>query len=78
MDAMEQILREPQVIEITGLSRTTLWRLEQCGCFPRRRRLGGRSVGWLKSEICEWITSRPQAAGREAQRGAKKREGRAS
>lgn len=66
MDTMEKILRESQVLELVGLSKSTLWRLEQLGAFPRRRRLGSRSVGWLMSEVMEWIASRPQTTDREA------------
>lgn len=35
-----------------------LWRLEKAGRFPRRMKLGPNSVGWLESEIDEWIASR--------------------
>jgi prophage regulatory protein len=45
--------------------RTTVWRWEKEGKFPRRRRLGGRSVAWLNSEIMEWIATRPQADAEE-------------
>jgi prophage regulatory protein len=41
--------------------RTTVWRWEKEGKFPRRRLLGGRSVAWLKSEIMDWMATRPQA-----------------
>jgi prophage regulatory protein len=62
----ERIIREPAVHDITGLSRTTRWRLEREGKFPPRRRLSDNAVGWLESEIREWIASRniprPQAA----------------
>ena len=54
----EAILRWPAVTEISGLSRSTIWRLERDGKFPKRRQLGPKSVGWLKSEIEAWITTR--------------------
>jgi len=54
------ILRTNAVVKATGLSRTTLWRLERRGDFPKRIRLGPNSRGWLQSEIQEWIESRPR------------------
>ena len=47
-----------QVQERTGLSRTTIWRLEQTHQFPARRILAPRRVGWLASEIDHWIAHR--------------------
>ena len=35
----ERILRQSEVLAITGLGRTTLWRLEKRGEFPARRRI---------------------------------------
>ncbi len=54
------ILRTRQVIEATGLSRSSLWRYERDSRFPRRLRLGPNAVGWLESEIEEWLKSRPR------------------
>jgi prophage regulatory protein len=55
----ERILRQSEVLQITGLGRTTLWRLERRGEFPARRRITGNIVGWLLSEVEEWMRSRP-------------------
>lgn len=57
----DRILRQSEVLAITGLGRTTLWRLEKRGEFPARRRITGNIVGWLASEVEEWIRSRPVA-----------------
>jgi prophage regulatory protein len=53
-----RLVRLAEVLERTGLSRTTIWRLERSSKFPRRRRLGLRAVGWLSSEIEEWVLGR--------------------
>ena len=53
-----QILREPQVSVLTGLSRSTRWRLEREGKFPQKRQLSAKSVGWLASEVEEWVRTR--------------------
>jgi prophage regulatory protein len=54
----ETNLRLPRVIEITGLSTSTIWRLEQEGKFPKRIRIGKRAIAWLSSDIQKWITSK--------------------
>ena len=43
---------------MTGLSRSTIYlRMEQ-GKFPEKINLGSRAVGWISSEIKEWIEER--------------------
>jgi prophage regulatory protein len=59
-------LRIRQVIQATGLSRMTIYRLELAGKFPKRRQLSENSVAWLESYISEWIDSRPVARLRAA------------
>ena len=51
-------LRFPSLRKTTGLSRVTIWRMEQDNKFPRRRQLSANAVGWLQSEVEEWIASR--------------------
>ena len=53
-----KFLREPQVSALTGLSKSTRWRLEKDGRFPKKRQLSAKSVGWLAPEIEEWIKTR--------------------
>lgn len=48
-------LRLPTVKARTGLSRSTLYRRVSEGLFPAPVSLGGRSVGWLGSDIDDWI-----------------------
>ncbi len=54
----ESIQRKPVVLARVGLSDPAVWRLERDGLFPKRFKLGGNSVGWLKSEIDAWIELR--------------------
>ena len=54
-----RILREADVFVRTGLSRSTRWRLEKLGGFPKRVRLKGRAVGWRSDDIESWIANRP-------------------
>ena len=53
---MEQkILRLSQVKEITGLSRSTIYLRMSEGSFSKKIDLGGRAIGWVSSEINQWI-----------------------
>jgi prophage regulatory protein len=51
-------LRLPQVKLRTGLSRSTLYAKIQRGEFPAPINLGARAVGWVSSEIEDWIADR--------------------
>lgn len=55
-----RILRVREVVARTGLSRSTLWRLERKGHFPARRQISAGAVGWLESEIEDFLASRPE------------------
>jgi prophage regulatory protein len=46
----------------TGLSRSSIYKKMSDGTFPRQISLGLRSVGWLESDIDDWIASRVQAS----------------
>ena len=56
----DRIIRAKEVVEMTGLSRTTIWRMERYKSFPARVSLGGNSVGWKLSEIQKWLSTRDQ------------------
>ena len=47
----KRILRLPEVIEKTGISRSSIYEQMQLGLFPKQLRLGKRMVGWSESEI---------------------------
>lgn len=52
-----QILRLPAVIERTGLSRTTIYRLTEHG-FPKPIKIGPNAVGWLEEDISAYLMAR--------------------
>ena len=56
-----RLMRFPAVRSRTGLSRSTIWRLERAGAFPRHVRLSPNAVAWVEDEIVGWIR---QKAGR--------------
>jgi len=60
---MPRILRKPAVCELTGLSLSSLYRLERAGQFPRRVRLSERLVGYIEGEVSAWIAERQRKAG---------------
>ncbi|HBR5479339.1 TPA: AlpA family phage regulatory protein [Klebsiella pneumoniae] len=58
----ERVIREAECRQLTGICRTTRYMMEKEGKFPARRKLGGRAVGWLLSEVSAWQQSRSKAA----------------
>lgn len=56
-----KFIRIRQVMQITGLSRMTIYRLELAGNFPKRRKLSQNSVAWREEEVEQWLNSRPVA-----------------
>lgn len=46
------------------VSNSTLLRWEHLGRFPRRIRMAGTTVAWLKSEVDEWFDARSEERSR--------------
>jgi prophage regulatory protein len=62
-----KILRFPQVVERTGLSRSSLYGRVKSGEFPAPVQLGiGRAVGFLEREVSAWIAALPRSAREES------------
>jgi prophage regulatory protein len=55
---IDRIVRELECRRRSGLSRSTRWRLERDGKFPKRRSLSPGCSGWLDSELAAWIAAR--------------------
>ena len=55
---VNNILRLPQVKKQTGLARSTIYLRMSEGSFPKPINLGVRAVGWLESDISDWVQSR--------------------
>lgn len=54
-----RLLRLPMVIRITGLARSTIYRMIARQQFPGPLRIGQRCVAWRQIDIDEWIDGRP-------------------
>ena len=54
-------LSQAEAIRLTGLSRTTIFRMRRAGEFPPPRQLTKNRIGYLASDITAWQNSRPPA-----------------
>lgn len=50
-----KIMRMKGVVELTGLSRSSIYQKIACNQFPKQVRLGARAVGWLHDEVNGWL-----------------------
>jgi prophage regulatory protein len=54
---MHTILRLTKVTEKTGLAKSTIYKKIALKQFPSPISLGTKAVGWLESDIADWIES---------------------
>jgi prophage regulatory protein len=47
------------IVERTGISRATIYRMIDTGDFPRPIRLAVQAIGWTEEQISAWESSRP-------------------
>ncbi len=62
VDSSDRIIRVREVIEMTGLSRSSIYLLIKKGDFPAQVKLSTRSSGWFRREIKNWVDTRRRAA----------------
>ena len=53
-----KLVRMPEVVEATGLSKRTVEKWCRDGRFPAPVRLSARAIAWRVSDVEEWIESR--------------------
>ncbi len=53
----QRLIRLPEVLARTTLSRSTVYRGIAAGSFPKQVRIGEKSTAWLESEISLWISA---------------------
>lgn len=52
-----KIIRPKQLAKMLSVATVTLWRMEKRGELPPRIQISSRAVGWLESDIQEWLRS---------------------
>ncbi|HGY0709346.1 AlpA family transcriptional regulator [Vibrio cholerae] len=53
-----KVIRLKEVIELTGLSKSSIYRMASDDKFPKPLSLGARSVGWIESEVTHWLAEK--------------------
>jgi len=59
----QKIIRMPEVILGTALSRSTIYRLMKENKFPKSIKLSERSIGWVEEEILDYLNKRIRRRG---------------
>ncbi|WP_059021359.1 MULTISPECIES: AlpA family transcriptional regulator [Vibrionaceae] len=53
-----RLIKLKEVMTLTSLARSTIYKYMSEGQFPKTVPLGCRSVGWVEEEITDWILER--------------------
>ncbi|WKE65788.1 AlpA family transcriptional regulator [Gallaecimonas kandeliae] len=54
----KKLIKLPQVMSMTALSRPTIYNYMKDGRFPRQAKLGPRNVAWNQEEVEAWIVEK--------------------
>ena len=57
---IDTLLRTKEVIQITGRSRSSIFRDIEKGRFPSPVKIGPKSNAWRQSEIATWMAELPR------------------
>jgi predicted DNA-binding transcriptional regulator AlpA len=60
-----KIVRPAELAESLSVSKVTLWRMQKRGELPPKRQISSGVVGWLYSDLEEWLKERPLANNEE-------------
>ena len=69
LEAPLRILKLPAVQRRTGLSRSSIYLRISQGRFPKPISLGARAVGWVESEVTDWLKRQIEASRRARPQG---------
>lgn len=58
---IKRIIRRPEVLAKTGLSKTSIYNLERVGDFPAHFMLTPRCAAWDEAEVDAWLEGRRAA-----------------
>lgn len=53
----DRLIRLPEVMGRTGMSRATIYRKQADGTFPKSIRLGHSMIAWYESDVNDWIAN---------------------
>lgn len=53
-----KFIKLSDVIELTSLARSTIYKFVAEGRFPKQVSLGGNCVAWVEDEVMEWLEAR--------------------
>ena len=56
-----EFIRLPEVLYLTGLGKTSIYKLMSSNAFPKPTSFGARRITWKRSHIQTWIESKIQA-----------------
>ena len=59
----QKILKLPDVMQRCALSRSSIYAFMAENRFPKPCSLGERAVGWIESEIHDWISQKAESRG---------------
>lgn len=62
MRELPRLLRLQDVCRTTGLGRSMIYKMEAENRFPQRVKIGHRAVGWVESEVAQWVAERITAS----------------
>ncbi|MEO8925184.1 MAG: AlpA family phage regulatory protein [Caldimonas sp.] len=55
-------MRLPDVLQATGLARSTVYRMVAEHTFPAPVKLSRRAIGWSQNDVAHWVSSRPSTS----------------
>ena len=61
-ESIQRLLRLPAVLEVTGLTRSTVYRMMAEHTFPASVKLAKRAVGWRHDDVRQWTIGRPSTS----------------
>jgi len=58
LETRTKLIKLPEVIEITTLSRASIYRLIADGEFPKQVKLSTRACAWVEQDVLNWLNNR--------------------
>ena len=62
MDNQIRFMRRREVMELLGLSHTTIYKMVEEGRFPRPLRIGPNTTRWRSDQVDAWMKEQMEAA----------------